>query len=266
MPDPDVGVEAVLDPEPVDQRDVAERQAGTVQPEHAEHEMHDDEGPPRARPDGASGRRGSHGCGPNAARHPSCFQRNGVTNRNRSPTGGRARQNGATASDLLPQRSSPWHASPRRPLIAAAGRRSRPRGRAHRLPARHRQPRHGRRFRLRHRRQAHHRHRRARLLPVGHRRRARVGRGLRGRHRLRGRRAARLRGRRRRLGPHHLRRGHRARPEGLRLQPAAVLDHRGARRGRRLQLAVLRDDAGGHHDRGVARSRSNVDRRPPGLC
>ena len=70
----------------------------------------------------------------------------------------------------------------------------------------------GRRRRgLGHPRQAHDRDRRARLLPVGHRRRARERRGLRGRRRLRRRRAARLRRRRRRVGAHDLRRGHRAR-------------------------------------------------------
>ena len=141
------------------------------------------------------------------------------------------------------------------------------RRRTHRRPDRmpdRRTRRRRRRLRLRHRRQDHDRHRRARLLPVGHRRRPRVRRGLRGRDRLRRRRGARLRSRGRRLGAHDLRRGHRARPEGLRLQPAAVLDHRGARRGGRLQLAVLRDHAGRHHDRGVGSGRRHVDRRSAG--
>ena len=46
------------------------------------------------------------------------------------------------------------------------------------------------------------------------------------------------------LGPHDVRRRHPARPEGLRLQPPAVLDHPRARRGRQLQPAVLRRQPG----------------------
>ena len=51
-------------------------------------------------------------------------------------------------------------------------------------------------------------------------------------------------------------------PEGLRLQPAAVLDHRRAQAGRRLLLAVLRDHADRHHRRDLPRRRRDLDRRP----
>ena len=56
--------------------------------------------------------------------------------------------------------------------------------------------------------------------------------------------AARLRRRRRRVGAHAVRRGDPARPEGLRLQPPAVLDHRGAPGGRVVQRAVLHEHPG----------------------
>ena len=57
------------------------------------------------------------------------------------------------------------------------------------------------------------------------------------------------------VDPHAVRGGHPARPEGLRLQPPAVLDHPRARGGRQLQPAVLRRQPGHPRLRRLARRR-----------
>ena len=124
--------------------------------------------------------------------------------------------------------------------------------RDHRCRRRHHRPVdgwHRRRRRVRRRqdprgRHAHDRHRRSRLLPVRDRRRPDHGPGVRVGRRAGRRPRARLRGRLGRVGPHGLRRGDRPRPQGLRLQPAAVHDHRGAPAGGRLQRGLLQRAAG----------------------
>ena len=58
---------------------------------------------------------------------------------------------------------------------------------------------------------------------------------------------------------------HRTRPEELRLQPPAVLDHRRAQAGRRLLVAVLRDDARpSSPSRAATADGRRLDRRPQG--
>ena len=69
---------------------------------------------------------------------------------------------------------------------------------------------------------------------MGRGRQAGVGQGLRGRRGVRRRRQARLRQGRRGLGPDPVRHGDLAGSQGLRLQRAAVLDHRRAEEGGRL--------------------------------
>ena len=80
--------------------------------------------------------------------------------------------------------------------------------------------------------------------PVGGEQRSRVRQGFRGRRRLRRRGKTRFRQRGRGVGAQHLRCRGRSRRQGLGLQPAAVLHHRGAPERRRFLLPLLHHRAG----------------------
>ena len=102
------------------------------------------------------------------------------------------------------------------------------------------------------------------LPALGHRRCTRVRRGLRSSRRLRGRSRDGLRQGRRRVGAHDLRRGHPARREELRHQPAAVHHHRRAQGEHQLLPAVLHEQPGHRRPRRLGGRGRDDHRRPQG--